>query len=166
MYKWAVYLNNKCSKEQPEALSVVWGGRKKTNKSKTFAIMALTSWKRCPSNYPDEGVRHKNICVILQLTHQLSGICQTVSFWEHLIWPKPRLNTELKQLDPERLLYPSTVQAQGLTRSQQSCKTVANHANCLRKAKSSMSISSKQFIWWRKSNNSSNDGDDDSKLWT
>lgn len=48
--------------------------------------------------------------------------------------------------DPERLLYPSTVQTQGLTRSQQSCKTVANHANCLQKAKSSMwSISSKQF---------------------
>lgn len=36
MYKWAVYLNNKCSKEQPEALSVVW--KKKRKKRKTQNI--------------------------------------------------------------------------------------------------------------------------------
>lgn len=32
MYKWAVYLNNKCSKEQPEALSVVGKLKKKKRK--------------------------------------------------------------------------------------------------------------------------------------
>lgn len=164
MYKWAVYLNNKCSKEQPEALSVVWGGGKKQIQI-SIRYHGADKLEEMPTKLLRWGCRtQKHLC--RSLTHQLSGICQTVSFLVHLVWPKPRLNIELKQLDPERLLYPSTVQAQGLTRSQQSCKTVANHANCLRKAKSSMSISSKQFIWWRKSNNSSNDGDDDSKLWT
>lgn len=34
MYKWAVYLNNKCSKEQPEAWSVVGKLKKQTKKEK------------------------------------------------------------------------------------------------------------------------------------
>lgn len=163
MYKWAVYLNNKCSKEQPEAWSVVGKiKKKKKRKTQTSTIVALTNWKRCPSNNPDE--RHKTF-VSLFMTHRLSGICQTVSFSVPLVWPKRRLNVKRKWLDPERLLYP-TVQTQGLASSQQSCKTGANHANCLQKAKSSMlSISSKQFTWWRKSNNSGNGGDDDIKVW-
>lgn len=156
MYKWAVYLNNKCSKEQPEAWSVV---RKiKKRKTQTSTIMALTNWKRCSSNNPRET---QIICVF-----DSSGICQTVSFSVPLVWPKRRINVELEQLDPERLLYPSTVQTQGLTRSQRSCKAVASHANCLQKAKSSiLSISSKQFTWWRKSNISGNGGDDVIKVW-
>lgn len=64
MYKWAVYLNNKCSKEQPEALSVV-GKLKKKRKSKTFAVVVLTNWKRYPLNSQDEDVaQHKNICAL------------------------------------------------------------------------------------------------------
>lgn len=158
MYKWAVYLNNKCSEEQPEAWSVVGNFEGKKEKPKHPLFMVLTNWKRCLSNNP------QNICVFIYLTHQLSGICQTVSFTEPLVWPEQRLS--VKRLAPERLLYPSTVQTQGLTRSQQSCKTVAHHASCLQKAKSSMSsISSKQLTWWRKSNNSGNGGDDDIEVW-
>ena len=39
MYKWAVYLNNKCSEEQPEAWSVVgkFEGKKK-RKTQTSTI--------------------------------------------------------------------------------------------------------------------------------
>lgn len=147
MYKWAVYLNNKCSEEQPEAWSVVGkikNQKKKKRKTQTSTIMALTNWKRCSSKNPDET---QNICVFIYLTYQPSGIWKTVSV--PLVWPKRRL--DVKRLDPERLFL-STVRTQGLTRSQQSCKTVANHANCLQKAKSSVSsVSSKQFTWRRKS---------------
>lgn len=68
MYKWAVYLNNKCSKEQPEALSVVGKllkKKKKERKSTTFAVVVLTNWKRYPLNSQDEDVaQHKNICAL------------------------------------------------------------------------------------------------------
>lgn len=153
-----MYLNNKCSKEQPKAWSVV---RRKTK----ILYHCAANWKRCPLNTPNE-VRHKSICVFIYLTHQLSGICHTVSFSGPLVWPKRRLSVKLKGLDQERFLCRSIVQTQGLTRSKHSCTTVAHHANCLQKAKSSMlSISSKQFTGWRKSNNSGNGGDGDIKVW-
>lgn len=156
MYKWAVYLNNKCSKKNQRLWSVVGKTEKKERKSQTSAIKALTNWKRCPSSNPDDDDRHKIICVsILIGSSVIRDLSNSVSFSVPLVRQQQRLNFQLKRLDPKRLLYPSTVQAQGLTGSGQSCKPVVNHANCLQKAKSSVSsVGSKQFTWWRKSNDS------------
>lgn len=124
-------------------------GRKKIikRKTQTSTIMALTNRKRCPSNNPDERHKKKHLCLFffIRLIRYQGFVKLSVSQY-----PSSDRNEgsmlNLKRLDPERLLYPSTVQTQGLTRSQQSCKTVANHSNCLQKAKSSMlSISSKQL---------------------
>lgn len=53
MYKWAVYLNNKCSKEQPEALSVV-GDQQGNSKTNEYGGKKL-----------EVDVRHKSICIYL-----------------------------------------------------------------------------------------------------
>lgn len=53
MYKWAVYLNNKCRKEQPEALCVV-GNQHKNSKMNEYGGKNLKV-----------DVRHKSICIYL-----------------------------------------------------------------------------------------------------
>lgn len=135
----------------------MWLEKLSNENPETSPIMVLTDWRRRPSDNGDEDVAHKHLCLFIQLISYQGFVKLSVSL--------QRLDVKLKQLDPELLLYPSTVQAQGPTRSQQSCKTVANHARCLQKAESSvLSINSKQFTCRRRSKISGNGGDDDSEL--
>lgn len=110
--------------------------------------MALTNWKRCPSNHPDEDVRQ----VFTYLTHQLlffSGICLTLSVSQ---CPSSDRNQgsalNENNFDPERLPYPSN-RLNTRTHSVKKLRPIALIAH--ERQRAPRSISGEQFTWRGKS---------------
>lgn len=155
MYKWAVYLNNTCSKEQPEAWSVV--GKFKKRKNPNIFYRGADISEEMPIGVPRWETQ--NICLYFW-THRLSGTFSRC--------PSPDQN-EGSASNHSTQSVSSIHQPfrQGLARSpSRAVKSGASHADRLQKATSSvLSISSKQFTWWVKSNRGGCGGDDDIQVW-
>lgn len=122
MYRWAVYLDNKCSEEQPKAWSVVGKFEIKKNPEILYHGADLTEETPPQRTVRQIGMFDTKAFVSVIVWPRFSQSC--VSPLVPFIWPKQRL---------QRLLFPLTVWTQGPAHSEQSCKTEANQAHCLQR---------------------------------
>lgn len=103
---------------------------------------------------------HTKMCLKLSDSSSVSNLCFSVSLMQ-----KQKLDKDNSTESVSSILQPFNNKNSPVV--SKAAKPLPIMLIVYKKATSSLlSISSKQFIWWKTSNNVSNDGDDDSGLWT